>query len=206
MQCFQKSLGIKPDDTVHGDMAITLRAAGKYAEAVLSAQKAVNINPSDHENWLQLGDCLSFLPNKKAALQAYLRAATELGLQLQTDPTAGSSWMFAALYRVKTGSRDGALDLIWKAESLGARDLESQLLKVRVLELLGRRKEALAELSILVNRGLPALRLRIQPTYRRSERIPLTHKSLKRAAEKRADEYETVSERGITLCKSNTWS
>ncbi len=62
--------------------------------------------------------------------------------------------MFAALYRVKTGSRDGALDLIWKAESLGARDLESQLLKVRVLELLGRRKEALAELSILVNRGI----------------------------------------------------
>ena len=154
MQCFQKSLGIKPDDTVYVDMATALRAADKYAEAVASARKAVNLNPSNHVNWLQLGDCLSMLPSKKAALQAYLRAATELDLQLQTDPTDGSSWMFSALYRVKLGSHDGVLDLVRKAESLGARDLESQLLKVRVLELLGRRKEALAALAICLNRGM----------------------------------------------------
>ncbi|MBV8863900.1 MAG: protein kinase [Acidobacteriaceae bacterium] len=154
MQCFQKSLGLKPDDTVYVCVATALRATGKYAEAVSWAQKAANLNQSDHENWLQLGDCLSFLPNRKAASQAYLRAATELDLQLQTDPTDGSSWMFSTLYRVKAGSRDGALELVRKAESLGARDLESQLMKVRILELLGRRKEALAALATCFNRGI----------------------------------------------------
>lgn len=154
MQCFQKSLGLKPDDIVYAYMAIALRGAGKYAEAVVAARKAVNLNPSDHRNWLQLGDCLSSLPNRKAALQAYLRGATELDLQLQTDPTDASSWMFSALYRVKTGSRDGAPELVRKAESLGAADLESQLLNVRILELLGRRKEALAALATCFKRGL----------------------------------------------------
>ncbi len=154
MQCFQKSLGLKPDDTVYVDMAVALRGTGKYAEAVSSARKAVDLNQSDHENWLQLGDCFSFFANKRAASQAYLRAATELDLHLQTDPTDGSSWMFSALYRVKTGSPGGALEFVRKAESLGARDLESQLLKVRVLELLGRRKDALAAVATCLNKGM----------------------------------------------------
>lgn len=67
--------------------------------------------------------------------------------------------MFSALYRVKTGSRDGALDLVRKAESLGAADIESQLLKMRVLELLGRRKKALAALTICLHRGLTTFEL-----------------------------------------------
>ena len=69
------------------------------------------------------------------------------------DPTNGPSWLLLALYKVKSGSPQDALSLIEKAESLGASDMDSQLYKGRILELLGKREEALVTLAACFRRG-----------------------------------------------------
>ena len=72
---------------------------------------------------------------------------------MQTDPANGPGWMLLALYTIKSGKPESAYRLVKKAESLNAADLYSQLFKVRILELLGRREEALAALNTCIQRG-----------------------------------------------------
>jgi hypothetical protein len=61
--------------------------------------------------------------------------------------------MLLALYKVKLGSPQNAPLLIERAESLGARDMDSQIYKVRILELLGKRDEALTTLAACSRKG-----------------------------------------------------
>ena len=65
--------------------------------------------------------------------------------------------MLLALYQVKSGTPQDALSLMKKAEALGADDMDSQLFKARILELIGKRDEALATLAVCFRRGATSL-------------------------------------------------
>jgi tetratricopeptide (TPR) repeat protein len=156
----KKSIDLDPNsaDAVANN-ALALRYLGKYDEALVFALKAVELNSADDANWLELGECYLSLHRQREARAAYVTAAKEAERHLQTDATNGPSWMLLALYRVKLGDKQTAASLIRKAESLGADDLDSQLYKVRVLELLGKRKEALATLVVCFQKGATLLQL-----------------------------------------------
>jgi hypothetical protein len=73
------------------------------------------------------------------------------------------------------GSPQNAPLLIERAESLGARDMDSQIYKARILELLGKREEALTTLAACFRKGATEWqvvefpdfeRLRKDPSYR----------------------------------------
>jgi eukaryotic-like serine/threonine-protein kinase len=151
---FKKSLALAPSDLAAANLAVVFRSQGKYREAVQFAKRAAELNPGDDGNWLEVGDSYSaWHGHHSEARDAYLRAAKEAERHLQTDPTAGPAWMLLALYRVKVGAPETALPLVAKAEKLGADDVDSQLYKVRILENLGRRDEALETLATCFRRG-----------------------------------------------------
>jgi serine/threonine protein kinase/tetratricopeptide (TPR) repeat protein len=134
--------------------SLALRYQGKYDEALRFARKAVQLNSVSDTNWLELGDCYVSLGNHQSeARKAYLQATKEAELQLSMDPTNGPGWLLLALYKVKSGSPQDARSLIERAESLGARDMDSQLYKGRILELIGNREEALATLVACFRKG-----------------------------------------------------
>ena len=151
----KKSLALNPsNDLAAVNTSFVLRLEGKPAEALLYAQKAVQLNPTEDTNWLELGDCYSSLRNREnKAKAAYLRAAQEAERHLRTDPTNGASLMLLALYQVKSGTPQNALSLIKEAELLKAKDINSQLFKARILELLGKRDKALATLAVCFREG-----------------------------------------------------
>jgi tetratricopeptide (TPR) repeat protein len=151
----QSAFTIEPDyDVAAATISFALRSQGKYKEALPFALKATQLNPASDFNWLELGDCYSsLLGHKSEAKRAYSRAADEAEKHLQTNPADGSTWMLLALYKVKSGAPHDALSLIQKAESTGANDMDSQLYKARVLELLGKRDEALAALAACFAKG-----------------------------------------------------
>ena len=154
----KKSLALDPsNDLAAVNTSFALRLEGKPAEALLYAQKAVQLNPMEDTNWLELGDGYSSLRNREnEAKAAYLRAAQEAARHLRTDPTDGASLMLLALYQLKSGTPQNALSLIKKAELLKAEDMNSQLFKARILELLGKRDEALATLAVCFREGATA--------------------------------------------------
>jgi len=161
-ESFKKSLALKPNGMAASNTSLALRSEGKYAEALPFAQKSVELDPGNDANWLELGDCYSSLHgHQREAVSAYQRAADEIQRHLRTDATDGPSWMASALYLIKSGNRENALSNFKKAESLGANDMDSQLTKARILELLGRRDDALATLAVCFQRG--ATRFEIVP-------------------------------------------
>lgn len=176
-EALEKSMALAPNDLAAVNASLALRCQGKPMQALSFARKAVELNPSDDTNWLELGECYSSLRNRESdAKAAYLRAAQEAERHLRTDPTDGASVMLLALYQVKSGTSENALSLIKKAESLGADDMDSQLFKARILELLGMRNEALTTLAVCFRKGATAFQfaafpdmesLRQDPRYKR---------------------------------------
>ncbi|HTY82870.1 MAG TPA: tetratricopeptide repeat protein, partial [Silvibacterium sp.] len=156
----KKSFALEPhDDLAAANISLALRYQGKSDEALPFAQKAVELNPTEDTNWLELGDCYSSLHRPREARNAYLNAAQQAERHLQTDTTNGPAWMLLALYRVKSGSPQNASALIQKAESMGAKDMDSQIYKARILELLGKRDDALATLENCFRNGATALQV-----------------------------------------------
>jgi len=171
----KKSIDLKPYDFSYVNVSKLLRAQGKYAEALVASKQAVALNSADDQNWLELGDCYLSIPARKkdACETAYLKADAEVGRLLQTDPTDGSAWMRRALYRAKCGG-DGAVSLpfVAKADSLRAIDPVSQLVKIRVLEVLGNRKEALETLATATKKGMTKFEIEYIPDLQALRKDP----------------------------------
>ena len=90
-ESLKKSLALLPNDLAAVNTSLALRYQGKPAEALPYAQKAVELNPTEDTNWLELGDCYSSLhKHDNEAKAAYLRAAQETENHLRTDPTDGA--------------------------------------------------------------------------------------------------------------------
>jgi serine/threonine protein kinase/tetratricopeptide (TPR) repeat protein len=155
LENIKRSMALDPDsDLAAANTSLALRYQERNEQALPFARRAVQLNPALDTNWLELADCLSSLRNHgREAKDAYARAAKEAERHLLTDPTDAPSWMLLALYKVKLGSPQNAPLLIMRAESLGARDMDSQIYKVRILELLGKRDEALTTLAACSRKG-----------------------------------------------------
>ena len=128
-----KSIELQQTSDAAGDMAKALRAGAKYSEAI---------------------ECYSSLPNgQNEAKSAYRKSAALKEADLQTNPTDGPGWMALALARIKAGSVLEVPQLLDKAEKNCDDDIDSQLRKSRILELLGRRDEALSTALRCLSRG-----------------------------------------------------
>jgi serine/threonine protein kinase/Tfp pilus assembly protein PilF len=155
LETAKQSLALDPESSfAAANVSLALRYQEKYEQALPFARKAVQLNPAQDTNWLELADCLSSLRKHRGeARDAYLRAAKEAERHLLTDPSDGASWMLLALYKAMSGTPQEAPLLVERAESLGARDMDSQLYKVRILELLGKREDALMTLAACSRKG-----------------------------------------------------
>jgi serine/threonine protein kinase/tetratricopeptide (TPR) repeat protein len=161
IETLKKSLTLAPNaDYAIVNISLAFRYQGKYEDALPYALKAVQLGPGSDANWLELGDCYSSIHNHQSeAKSAYLQAAKQAEQHLQTDATDGPTWMLLALYQVKSGNTQNALSLMQKAESLGAGDMDSQIYKARILELLEKRDAALATLAACFQKGASALQI-----------------------------------------------
>jgi eukaryotic-like serine/threonine-protein kinase len=173
VEYLKKSLSLKPNALAASNISSALRAQGKAIDALPFAQRAVELDPADHWNWLELADCHSSIPgHQKPAKEAYQKAAAAVENLVRTDPSDGAAFMQLALYRVKSGRPQEAFSLIKKAETFGASDMDSQLTKARVLELLGHRDDALAVLESCFHKGATDFQVSSAPDMRSLQRDP----------------------------------
>jgi serine/threonine protein kinase/tetratricopeptide (TPR) repeat protein len=174
LESLKRGLTLDPDsDFAAANTSLALRYQEKYEQALPFARKAVELNPALDTNWLELADCLSSLRNRQGeAKDAYLRAAKEAERHLLTDSGDAPSWMLLALYKVKSGSAQNAPLLMERAESLGARDMDSQIYKARILELLGKRDEALETLAACARKGATDFQFAPFPDVQQLRRDP----------------------------------
>ena len=161
IKSLKQSLLLQPNSgTAMASTSLALRYQKKFEEALTFALNATALNPEDDTIWLELGDCYSSIPYREhEARVAYARAAKEAKRHINVDPANGPAWMMLSLYQIKSGSREQAMSSLARANSLGTDDMDSQLYKVRILELLGRRDDALATLKRCFERGATDLQI-----------------------------------------------
>jgi len=159
------SMRLKPIDGAAQSLSTALLIQGKTADAVGFAQQAIALNGLEAGNWLGLGDCLAATPKwKSKALDAYKRAAMLEEEHLRTEKKDGPGWMLLALCRAKVGGEISVgLSTIKLADSFAADDIDSQLRKVRVFEILGKRDEALSTLKRCLVRGATVFQFQTMP-------------------------------------------
>jgi serine/threonine protein kinase/Flp pilus assembly protein TadD len=162
-ETFQKSVTLRPSAPAFVGLAQLLRVTGRLTEALTSAHQAVELDPGEDQNWLELGDCYSAIRGHQLdAINAYHRALKEAQDKLKSSSDA-DTWMLLALYRLKAGGGGSALDAVAKAESMGAIDPDSRLRKVRILALAGQRKRALDTLDACLQQGVTVFQVEFIP-------------------------------------------
>ena len=162
-ESLQTSYAMKPDSATALAIAELFRVQHKYTEALDYAERAARMTPGTPDVWIELGDVHLSAGHRTQAEQAFSQAATYLDEDLRTSPNNGPGWMDLALCRAKTGQTEAALTLLARAEANHADDMDSQLLKVRILELAGRRDDALATLTRCLTRGPAQFQLQVMP-------------------------------------------
>jgi tetratricopeptide (TPR) repeat protein len=173
LQSLNASFTLNPDDKAAMALAEAFRVQHKYPEAIEYAQKAVNLNPNELDNWLELGDVYASAGRSGTdAIAAFRQAAATQEEKLLTSPKDGPGWMVLALCSAKNGEPDKALTLIAKAESFHAKDMQSQLYKVRILELAGRRYDALATIASCLSQGPTRFQIESMPDIEKLRRTP----------------------------------
>ncbi len=160
----QKSYQLNANDQAAIGLAAINRIQGKYSEAISHAQDAVKLEPSVASDWLELGDCYSAAGGqRKGAAAAYKRASEVQEEQMRVEARNGPGWMLLALCNAKADRLDSSAALMDKAEKLGANDMDSQLMKVRILALLNRSQESFAAMSRCIARGATAFQFQTMP-------------------------------------------
>ena len=143
-ESYRRSIAIKPNSFAYLDLGETLRVEGKFSEAISCSKEAVTLAPSDDKNWFGLADCYEAMGGQqRQALEAFKKAMSEGERLLQEDPNDEEAWLRMALYRIKIGPANDAWPLVKKSEEHGPLSMDSELLRIRIYELLGKRTEAL---------------------------------------------------------------
>ena len=178
----RRSLAISINGDAAGVLAAVLRCERQYDEAVNSARQAVDLDPTYIQNWVELGDCYSCLHNaQNAAKEAYRQGQKTQRDLLAVDSADGPGMMLLALTTAKDQKTNESAFLIEKADRNFAADIDSQLVKLRTLEILGRRDSALLTLRECLRQGATVFQietlpdcdpLRKDPAYKTAIHLP----------------------------------
>lgn len=163
IQNCKSSYDLEPNDTAALGLASAFRIQKQYPEAIAYAQRATQLGPASSVNWIELGDSHAAAGDVTGAHAAFLRACAAEEDEVRTEPQNGAGWTLLALCRAKIGPSSSISSLLEKAETSHADDITSKLFKVRTLELLGRRDDAIAEIARCLLRGATAFQFQTMP-------------------------------------------
>jgi Flp pilus assembly protein TadD len=154
-------------------MSAALRSKHDAISALPFAREATNLDAGDSTMWIELGDCESVIPGHQAqAKRAYAEAARVQREALETNNTDGPGWILLGLCEAKMGASQDARIHLHKGESLPSSDIDTQMCKARILEILGQRDAALTTLASCLRRGATAVQVDLMPEMKQLEVDP----------------------------------
>ena len=152
----KKAIQVKPSDPrSYSNLGTLYFQRGQYAKAVPMFEEAVNKGPGPIYAMVgNLADSYRWAPGfESKAPPAYQRAIELAEQQLAINPRNAAVLSSAAVYRTKLGQKERALQDIALARQIAPADKTISFKAVVVLELLGRRTEALAVVGDLLKGG-----------------------------------------------------
>jgi serine/threonine protein kinase len=155
----EESIQKSPTDMAHrtlGDIAFFEK---DYHGAKFHYRQAANLNPNFHDNWRDLGDAEAMLGNQNGVKEDYAKAAEALQDSIPQHSASAYAWATLAFYFAKVGDKVRSESALKKAGPAEAGNLETQLMMIQAIRLLGRKEEALNLLLHALDRGLAPIQV-----------------------------------------------
>jgi serine/threonine-protein kinase len=169
----QRSLEIEPTALAFSNLGTLLFFLGRVPECVTAFEKATVLAPSKYVNWGNLADAYRWLPgHQQNAGEAYRKAIELVRAEILRTPLVPELHADLALYLAKRGNGDDAL------RELAGINAESRKLPAiaihaaTILEIVGRRREALESLKTALGGGYSPKEVEADPEFADLRRDP----------------------------------
>lgn len=167
MQILQQGLRIRPSALLYGNLGNALFIRGDHLAATAAFEHAVSPDggdPQDYLGWANLADTLRWIPGRaNEARGAYGRARNLLAPQLAREPDNVKLVSRMGLYGARVGEKVEAIEFMRRAVALSPNDPSVHFRNGLAQELLGFRKEALAEIAKARSLGYPLKLIEAEP-------------------------------------------
>jgi len=145
---FDRLIEIEPTADTYANMGAIYIYQGRYADAVPILEKATELAGNEAVIWGNLGDAYRYTPGREGeSVAAYQRAIQLAQAQLDVNPKQARLIANMAVQYAKVGDADKGARLIEEARRLDPDDGLVLFDTVIVLELAGRREDALLALT-----------------------------------------------------------
>jgi tetratricopeptide (TPR) repeat protein/class 3 adenylate cyclase len=158
------SLQLRPSAEAYSNLGTIEFSRGRYLESAAYFEKAVELNPSRHVLWGNLGDACIMAPElRPRASRAYRQALSQAERELLLNPRDADLHASAATYLQGLGERARAVAEVEQARALAPAALDYLFLAGLVYEAAGRRGDALGALEEAARKGYAPLEIKRHP-------------------------------------------
>jgi serine/threonine-protein kinase len=160
----QRAIELRPTGTMYTNLGTLLFFRGQYDRALVAMEKAVELDPGDGPKWGNLADTLRWVPGRRRdSVEAY-RTAIRLVEEKLAKAPEDPEWLgFLALYRVKSGEREGAREVVERLAARKGLAPEARYAVGVTAELLGQRGMAVEWIGSAVEKGYSLEEVRNDP-------------------------------------------
>jgi Flp pilus assembly protein TadD len=150
----KKSLALKPTAAGYSNLGTLYFFQGRYEEAVIPMEKAVELEPHDYMCWGNLADAYRWSPKLGSkASKAYRRAVDLARRELGVNPSDAAVRGSLTTFLAKLGENEAAVAEVEEAVRLAPADTNIMMNAVLVYELAGERDRALSALGDALRGG-----------------------------------------------------
>jgi len=158
------SLQLRPSAEAYSNLGTIEFSRGRYLESAAYFEKAVELNPSRHVLWGNLGDACIMAPElRPRASQAYRQALSQAQRELLLNPRDADLHASVATYLQGLGEHARAVAEVEQARALAPAALDYLFLAGLVYEASGRRVDALGALQEAARKGYPPQEIKRHP-------------------------------------------
>ncbi len=167
------SLALAPSSLVYANLATSLYYLGRFDEAIPLYHKAVEQAPEDYELWGNLGDAYRHAAGRDDIAKAMYGNAIKLAEKwLQVNDTDAYALAMVAHYHAAVGDRQGALELLARAQALAPDDIYTNYSRATALVSLGESEQAMGALERALGGGFPRYLARSDPNLGKLKELP----------------------------------
>ncbi len=160
----QTSLEIQPAKATFSNLGTLLFSQGRFGDAVVAFERAVELGANSHIYWGNLGDAYRWAPGRRAEAPAAFERAIELARDdLNHDPGDSKVRSRLALYNAKAGDSASAIATLTEVLTVGALDASGWFRALLTYELAGDRERALEALIAALAAGYPLSEVEKEP-------------------------------------------
>ena len=158
-----RAIDVRPDATNYSNLALMHYYLGRYEEAVEAIRSGLDLAPTDHLMWANLGDIFTAADKPEDAHASYVRAKELVVIELDVNPNDPVLLMDSAWIRAMLGDEQAARETIAKTFEITPDDPYASYIEALIFLRYDDPENALSSLEQAVADGYSTTILRAEP-------------------------------------------